>query len=429
MTLAASATARDSGRRDAARNMAWLLGDKSLALLIGLGVQGLIARHLGPVGSGHFAYAAALLQVGLGLSLVCAGVALLPRFCRMQAAFPGAIANIFALRFLASLIAMAAMMLFCGVMVGDPQRRQVSMILLLAVPLIEPFYVIATYWLSRNHNRPTVVARSCGLVLRAITVVVCVYLGAPVWAIAGAWVLESAVNASLQAYQARKAFPNRRFARFVRWSRMGRYFSFGIRFVSALWLSQLFLRLDRLVLANWMEPLEFGLYAAPMQLVEVWTQVAYLVGTSIGTAYLYRQMRERTAVNAFLTAVAAMTAIGLVGLLGAWLLGPTVLRVVYGAGFDMSAPYLLAGAGFATLLFADQAIDMLITGLDLPRLLAAKWLIAVVVAVAVFFAGFPRFGAFVGPIGMSCGVVAGWLGLLVPLARSVNGGRDAASTP
>jgi hypothetical protein len=55
--------------------------------------------------------------------------------------------------------------------------------------------------------------------------------------------------------------------------------------------------------------------------------------------------------------------------------------------------------------------------------------IAVVVAVAVFFAGFPRFGAFVGPIGMSCGVVAGWLGLLVPLARSVNGGRDAASTP
>ena len=33
---------------------------------------------------------------------------------------------------------------------------------MLAVPLIEPFYVIATYWLSRNHNRPNIVARLKG---------------------------------------------------------------------------------------------------------------------------------------------------------------------------------------------------------------------------------------------------------------------------
>lgn len=429
MTGPVSAATPAPGRREAARNIAWLLGDKAFALLVGLGVQGLIARHLGPVGSGHFAYAAALLQVGLGLSLVCAAGALLPRFCRMHAAFPGALANIFALRLLASLTAMAAMMLFCALLVDDPQRRQVSIILLLAVPLIEPFYVIATYWLSRNHNRPTVVARSSGLVVRALVVVTCVSIGAPYWAIAGAWVLESAVNASLQSYQARAAFPQRRFARFVRWSRMRRYFDFGVRFVLALWLSQLFLRLDRLVLANWMDPLAFGLYAAPMQLVEVWTQVGYLVGTSIGTAYLYRQMHERTAGKAFAATAAAMTAIGLAGLLGAWLLGPTLLRVVYGAGFDRSAPYLLAGAGFATLLFADQAIDMLITGLNLPRLLAAKWSIAAVVALAVIVGGFQRFGAFVGPIGLSCGLVAGWLGLLVPLTRSWGGRRYAAGTP
>ncbi len=361
--------------------------------------------------------------MGLGLSLVCAGVALLPRFCRMHAAFPGAIANIFALRFVASLIAMAVMMAFCALLVSDPQRRQVSMILLLAVPLIEPFYVIATYWLSRNRNRPTVVARSSGLLVRATAVVICVYLGAPYWAIAGAWVLESAVNASLQTLQARKAFPGRRFSRFVRWSRIRRYFDFGVRFVLALWLSQLFLRIDRLVLANWMAPEDFGLYAAPMQLVEVWTQVAYLVGTSIGTAYLYRQMRERTTLKAFITTVSATTSIGVVGLLGAWLLGPTVLSLVFGPAFAQSAPYLLAGAGFATLLFADQAVDMLITGLELPRLLAAKWFIALAVAVTVFHAGFGRFGAYVGPIGLSCGVVAGWLGVLVPLVRSISGGK------
>ena len=424
MTDSAAAQGADSGRRAAVRNMAWLLGDKALALVVGLGVHGLIARHLGPAGSGHFAYASALLQVGLGLSLVCASVALLPRFCRMNAALPGALANIFVLRLIASLIAMAVMMGFCAVMVSDPQRRLVSMILLAAVPLIEPFYVIATYWLSRNRNRPTVLARSSGLLVRATVVLFCVLLGAPYWAIAGAWVIESVVNASLQTLQARQAFPGRRFARFVRWSRIGRYFSFGVRFVLAFWLSQLFLRIDRLILANWMEPHDFGLYAAPMQLVEVWTQVAYLVGTSIGTAYLYRQMRGRTALKAFIATVSATTAIGLAGLLGAWLLGPTVLSVVFGPGFDKSAPYLLAGAGFATLLFADQAIDMLITGLDLPFLLATKWFTALVTAVVVFYAGFERFGAFVGPIGLSCGLVAAWLSVLAPLLRSL-----AASKP
>jgi hypothetical protein len=57
--------------RTALRNMAWVLGDKALAMLLGLLIFGLIARALGPAGSGHFAYATALLQVGLGLSLVC----------------------------------------------------------------------------------------------------------------------------------------------------------------------------------------------------------------------------------------------------------------------------------------------------------------------------------------------------------------------
>jgi hypothetical protein len=66
--------------------MAWVLGDKALAMVVGLMIFGLIGRALGPIGSGHFAYATALLQVGLGLSLVVSGSALLPRFCRIGSA-------------------------------------------------------------------------------------------------------------------------------------------------------------------------------------------------------------------------------------------------------------------------------------------------------------------------------------------------------
>ena len=407
-------------------NMAWLLGDKAFALVVGLVIFGAIARAYGPTGSGHFAYASALLQTGLGLSMVCAGVALLPRFCRMQdgppGALAGAIANVFVLRLVASALATLAMMAFTVLTVQEPERRTVALIMLLAVPLIEPFYIFATYWLSRNDNKPTVVARSSGLVLRSAVVLLGVWWGAPLWLLAAAWVLEAAVNAGVQSWQVRPALPRLSLQRQVSPARMRRYLGFGMRYVLALWLSQLFLRLDRLVLAQWLDPHDFGVYAAPMQLVEVWAQVAYLIGSSIATAYLYKHLDEQNRRRAFLVTAASMAGIGLLGLMGAWLVGPLLLRAVFGPAFDGSAPFLVAGSAFAVLLFADQAVDMLVMANDQPWLLAGKWGTAVAVSVGVLWWGFPRFGAFAGPAAGAAGLVAGWLALAVA-QRVWQGGR------
>ncbi len=392
--------------------MAWVLGDKLLAVGLGLLIFGLIARHLGPAGSGHFAYATALLQVGLGLSLVCSGTALLPRFCRIQAALPGAIANVFVVRMAASLVAMLVAMLFCVVTIVEPQRLQVSLILLLAVPLIEPFYVIATYWSSRNHNQPTIVARSSGLILRVLIVALGLHLGAPVWLLALAWVVEAAVNASIQSLQLVRAMPEKRFARTVRRGRMRAYLGFGLRFVVSLWLQVLFSRLDRLLLGRRMAADDFGIYATAMQLTDVWTQVSYLIGVSLATAYLYKHIREGRFAWAFFGTAAAMTAIGLVALLGTWWFGPWMLRAVFGAEFVAAQPYLLAGIAFAVLLFTNQVVLLTLTTLDRPQLLVLMWGVATVVAAPLIWFGFDRIGAFSGPLGMSVGLVAGWLSVL-----------------
>jgi len=416
-TAPAAAPAPVSDRAAALFNMAWLLGDKAFALVVGLVIFGAIARTYGPTGSGHFAYASALLQTGLGLSLVCAGVALLPRFCRMQAGPPGAlagtIANVFVLRMVASVLAMVAMMLFTVFTVQEPERRTVALIMLMAVPLIEPFYIFATYWLSRNDNKPTVIARSSGLVLRSAVVLLGVWWGAPLWLLATAWVLEAALNAGVQTLLVRPALPGLSLRRQVSPLRMRRYLGFGVRYVLALWLAQVFLRLDRLMLAEWLDPHDFGVYAAPMQLVEVWAQVAYLIGSAIATAYLYKRLDEHSRTRAFLVTAASMAGIGLLGLLGAWLAGPMLLRLVFGPAFAGSAPFLVAGAAFAVLLFADQAVDMLVMANDRPWLLAFKWGTALSVAAGVMWVGFPHLGAFVGPAAGAAGLLAAWLALAV----------------
>lgn len=404
--------------RVALGNMAWILGDKALAMALGLLIFGMIGRALGPVGAGHFAFAAALLQVALGLSLVCSASGLLPRFCRMQAALPGAIANVFAVRMAASLASLTAVSIYCLLVIDIPERRTVSMVLLLAVPLIEPFAVIAMYWNSRNHNRPNVIARASGLLARTACIALGLALGAAWWLLAMAWVLEAAINAFIQTCQLRAALPARPWLRFVSRRRCEAYLRFGARFVVGSWLHVLYTRLDRLLLGERMPAEPFGLYATAMQLMDVWIQVANLIGVSLATAYLYRRIRAGSFMPAFFGTAGLMSAVGLAGLAGAWLFGAPMLRLVFGAPFVDSQPYLLSGSALAVLLFANQIVQLTMATLDRPQSLVVMWLVAVAVAVPAISFGYDVIGAHAGPAGLAAGLLAGWISLAFTRRRS-----------
>lgn len=404
--------------RVALANLFWILGDKALAMVLGLLIFGMIGRALGPSGAGHFAFGAALLQVALGLSLVCSASALLPRFCRIHAALPGAIANVFTVRMAASVAALAVVSLYCVLVIDNPQRRSISLVMLLAVPLIEPFAVIAMYWNSRNHNRPNVIARVCGLLTRTAAIAAGIALGAAWWLLAAAWVLEAAIGAFIQTRQLRVALPGRRLRRFVSKARCTAYLRFGARFVVGSWLHVVYTRLDRLLLGERMPTEAFGLYATAMQLMDVWVQVAQLIGVSLATAYLYRRIRAGSFLPAFFGAAGLMSAVGLAGLAGAWLFGSTLLRLVFGEPFVASQPFLLSGAALAVLLFANQIVQLTMATLDRPSALVLMWLVAVAVAVPAISFGYDVIGAHAGPAGLSTGLIAGWLSLALWRRRS-----------
>ncbi|KQP17185.1 hypothetical protein ASF43_29425 [Pseudorhodoferax sp. Leaf267] len=396
-------------------NLGWVLGDKAFAMVAGLLVFGLIARAFGPQGAGHFSYALAMLQIALGLSLVCSATAVLPRLCSMQAAMAGALANIFTVRMAASLVSLVVMAIFAAATVTDPMRRNVTLVMLLAVPLIEPFAIIAAYWNSRNHNRPNVVARSTGLLVRLIALAAGMALGAPPWLLATTWVLEAALNSAIQWHQLRRALPGRRFARYVRQRRSMVYLRFGARFMVGSWLHVLYTRLDRLLLGERLSSDNFGLYAVAMQLLDVWVQVASLVALSMSTAFLYRLIREGAAMRALLLGAAAMAAIGLLGVLGAWWLGPWMLRIVFGPQFLGSQPYLVAAMAVGVLLFVNQVVTITLATLNRPALIAMLWGVSVLVTALVVVLGVDSVGAMIGPIAMATGLLTGWLTLIVVL--------------
>lgn len=395
--------------RTALRNLLWLSGDKFVSIALGLLVFALIARRFGPEGAGQFSYGVALLQATLGLSLVCASAAVLPRLCRLRAgAAASAVANVFVVRLVGSVIAATLVATYAYFAIDDPMRRAVALVMVATVPLLEPFHAFSAYWLSRNQNALPVLARGCALAVRVAVVFVALWAGAQAWVVALAWVAEAVVSASLQSANLRTVKPWGTLARAVRAPRLQRYARFGIRFAAGLWLSHLFLRIDRMWLAERMDPHAFGLYATAMQLVDVWLQVASLLAGSMAPAFLYRALRRSSALRDHWRTLIGLTATGLLGLAGAALIGPWLLADVFGPAFRDAQGYLLAGFAAATLFFIDQFVHISITANARPWLLAVKWGAACATAVATLLLAVPKLGAYAGPLGLALGLVAGW---------------------
>jgi PST family polysaccharide transporter len=408
----------DDAASTALRNLLWLSGDKVVAVVLGLIVFGLIARHYGPGGAGQFSYGVAVLQAALGLSLVCSSAAVLPRLCHLRDGTAASmVANVFAVRMVGSLLAAAVVAVYTVLAVDDPVRRTVTLIMLSSVPLLEPFHAFSAYWLSRNQNRAPVLARGSGLLARVVVVVVALWAGAPTWVVALAWVTEALVTATLQSASLRNVRPWRRLVGAVRTPRATPYFRFGIRFAAGLWLSHLFLRIDRLWLAERMDPHAFGLYATAMQLVEVWLQCASLLAGSMAPAFLYRAVRQSNKVRDHWRTLATLAGLGVVGLIAAVLLGPLLLSSVFGPVFAASQGYLVAGFAAAVLFFIDQFVQIAITANNRPGLLAVKWGVASVVAFATLVLAAPHLGAYAGPLGITFGLVAGWVVVLLRRRR------------
>jgi PST family polysaccharide transporter len=396
----------------ATRNFAWLASDKAFATVFGILVFGLIARRYGPEGSGHYAFAVTLLQTALGLSLVCSAGALLPRITRMRKGIAAGIANIFVVRLAGSVLATAAVAIYAIVTITDHTRLLVSLLLLCAAPLMEPFYVATMYWVSRNRNRVPVVNRSIGLATRAAVVGAAIALEAPLWMPAMAWLVEALLVARLHVGSLSALGGWRAMVTHVSPARATSYFRYGVRFLVGLALAHLYLRSDRLVLAQLLPAHEFGIYATAMQLVEVWLQVSQIIGASIGPAFLYAALARKPHVTAHWRTIAILAGIGLGGLSAVLLLGRPALALIFGSRFLDSYPFLVAGTAFATLVFIDQVVQTSVTVARRPGAFAFCWATRVVAAVASEYALFGSLGAFAGPAGLAIGTVTGWVALV-----------------
>jgi O-antigen/teichoic acid export membrane protein len=164
-------------------------------------------------------------------------------------------------------------------------------------------------------------------------------------------------------------------------------------------------RLDQIIVALLASEAVLGIYATAVNAFDVLLYLAAAAATAMVPLVARADPAHRTGrVLAAFRAVALVTAIGIAL---AAVVGPELIRIVFGAGFhDSAAPFLwlLPGAlGFAAMSIFSSAL----VGSSAPGRSSAGPLVSLVLGITLDFALVPPLGASGAAIAASAGLVAG----------------------
>lgn len=381
-------------RRKVASNLLWLLADRGLQVIVGIGVVAMLARALGTEGFAHFQYAQSLVFIAASIPLICSAEVVVPRLVAM--ATPEArhvlVAHVFAIRLSAGI---AGYVLMCLWLVASQQPADtwISAALLgTAVMMREPFGVAIAWMQARTHNRPNVVFNLIALAAKAGLIAALYFAGIElVAAYAGAFAIEPLIASVLLTWyylsRAPKTVP-----------RHDPALTRELVYDGALfWISFMLMvaarRADQLILKPAVPLAELGTYAATMQILDNFTTLATILAAGVAPLYVFAQRSGIAARRNVLRVAAGMTIMGAAGAIILAVCAEPVVHLLYGKAFGETADLLRLAALASILVFADVGLSLLPIYLRKPRWVAIKWGLVLATTVVVDLVAIPHLGA------------------------------------
>lgn len=381
-------------RRKVAGNLLWLLADRGLQVVVGIGVVAMLARALGTEGFAHFQYAQSLVFIAASIPLICSAEVVVPRLVTM--ATPEArhtlVAHVFAIRLSAGMAGYVLMCLWLGATQQPADTWIPAAILGTAVMMREPFGVAIAWMQARTHNRPNVVFNLIALAAKAGLIVILYFAGIElVPAYAGAFAIEPLIASVLLTWyylsRAPKTIPKHEPA-------LTRELVYdGALFWVSFMLMVAARRADQLILKPAVPLAELGTYAATMQILDNFTTLATILAAGVAPLYVFAQQSGLAARRNVLRVAAGMTVLGAAGAIILALCAEPVVHLLYGKAFGETADLLRLAALASILVFADVGLSLLPIYLRRPRWVAIKWGLVLATTVAVDLVAIPHLGA------------------------------------
>lgn len=412
-------------QRRLTHNVLWVLTERCVQTVAGIGIAAMLARALGVEGFGLFQYAQSLVLIAAAATLVCGAEVTVPRLVAlpMPEAHHPLLRNVFVLRLTAALLAYAGLLIAIFWLSDSPLLHATAAILGISILLREPFGTVIAWLQAQTDNRPAAVIAMAALLVKLALVGTLYVLGVRALpAYAAVLALESLLVAiCLAGLYARRTrgmpSPVRTLDRTV----LQALLHDGALFWLAMLLMMAARRVDQLLLKPAVPLAELGAYAASMQLLDNLLLLATVMVNALAPLLVYAQADRTVAVRRVAQLAGGMAVLGLAGGTVLALLAPWIVHLLYGAAFSDAAALLRLVALGSALLFADAALTLLAVMLRRPVWIVGKWLAVLVATVAIDSVLIPAYGARGAAIGYLCAnacAVAIGIALLIRVWRT-----------
>lgn len=386
-------------------NLVWLAADRGLRLVVNVVVLGLVARHLGPEQFGWMNYAVGLAGIFAPVATLGMDGIVIRELVANPRRSATTLGTAFVLRLAGGLGAVGL------VVVAAWWTRDGAVIaplaLVAALVFLPQSLDVIDLWFQRQvQSKFTVLARAVALLVGAgLKIALVVYWRAPVVAFCGALVADAVLGAVALVWMY-----GRRGERIFDW-RVSR--AAAVNLLRQSWpliLSGLlvagYLRVEQLLVMERLGSRSAGIYYAAVRITEIWLFVPGLILSSSYPLLLEKRVHDRAGYEAWLQRLFdGLTGLGYVVALGAGLLGPWVIRWLYGAEYADAAVILMILGLAAPVIFSGsvRAQYFMLENLNLYHTWSALVGIAVNVGLAWWLM------TVWGAAGAATGAVAGYL--------------------
>jgi len=257
----------------------WLLLERGLSLILGMGVAIWLARYLGPTDFGLYSYALSFVGLFAFLSYLGLDGIVTRDLVKTPGYKQTILGTVFVLR-LAGGVSAAGLIVAVVFLFNDDVIGRFLVIIVAISLLFDAFNAIDFWFQSRVQNKYSALARTAAVVVGSLIYVVLILLNAPVVAFAVAFVAQQGCKAAamLITYRVRGytilawQYDKQLAGRFLRQSWPLIISSAG---------SLIYLKVDQIMLGNMVGASEVGIYSVAAKLSEIWYVLPGLAAISI----------------------------------------------------------------------------------------------------------------------------------------------------
>ncbi|MFA5663579.1 oligosaccharide flippase family protein [Castellaniella sp.] len=357
-------------RTRALRSLLWLASEKVVQLAFSALAVGLVARTLGTDAFGIFQYVLSAMMVFSSIGLIASTEVSAPRLatCEQPQERRRLLGSLFVLRLMAGTLAFLLMGTWSLYM--EPLQRQPLMLIMgLALIVIEPFNVLRLIREVAQSTRIITVTRLLVSSLKVIAVAVLYTMHAPILAFIIVYAADHLLTALCYLFGIREdGWPcSWRPTREV----MGWFFHKGLLIWLGLVALILILRMDRLILHARLDAGLYGQYAAAMNLLDSAWYFGPVSVVALAPSLLYRAGRQT--LWSSLRLLLILTALALLIMVGAGLLAPFIVSLIFGAGFEQTAGMFQLALVVLVPGFAALGLDAILIHAGNHRVVPLKW--------------------------------------------------------